>query len=139
MYSETWQKRWNSTAARRKRECLALNGGATNLTPFETSARLSYVNALFIAGTLGTLIAPALLESWAKLQWTQSQLGLVAALALATLAAGSLSGLYWQRRWSWRQVALGSLLLASLPRVMCVVGEDFARVCTARSAAGLAA
>jgi hypothetical protein len=77
MYSETWQKRWNSTAARRKRECLALNGGAMNVKRFDTLARLSYVNALFIVGTLGTLIAPALLESWAKLQWSQSQLGLV--------------------------------------------------------------
>jgi predicted MFS family arabinose efflux permease len=139
MYSETWQKRWNSTAARRKRECLALSGGAMNVKRFDTLARLFYVNALFIVGTLGTLIAPALLESWAKLQWSQSQLGLVAALELATLAAGSLSGLYWQRRWSWRQVALGSLLLGILANVACVVREDFVGVCTARSAAGLSA
>jgi hypothetical protein len=121
MYSETWQKRWNSTAARRKRECRALSGGAMNVKRFDTLARLCYVNALFIVGTLGTLIAPALLESWAKLQWSQSQLGLVAALELATLAAGSLSGLYWRRRWSWRQVASGSLLLAILANAACVV------------------
>src|SRR5258708_2984468 len=56
MYSETWQKRWNSTAARRKRECLALSGHAMNLKRFDTLARRCYVNALFIVGTLGTLI-----------------------------------------------------------------------------------
>jgi len=116
-----------------------LSGGAMNAERFDTLARLCYVNALFIVGTLGTLIAPALLESWAKLQWSQSQLGLVAALELATLAAGSLSGLYWQRRWSWRQVAFGSLLLAILANVACAVREDFVSVCAARSAAGLAA
>lgn len=110
-----------------------------NTKRFDTPARLCYVNALFIVGTLGTLIAPALLESWARLQWSQSQLGLVAALELATLAAGSLSGLYWQRRWSWRQVALGSLLLAILANVACMVREDFVSVCIARSAAGLSA
>src|ERR1700722_3752897 len=110
-----------------------------NVKRFDTLARLCYVNALFIVGTLGTLIAPALLESWARLQWSQSQLGLVAALELATLAAGSLSGLYWQRRWSWRQVALGSLLLAILANVACMVREDFVSVCIARSAAGLSA
>lgn len=60
---------------------------------FDTLARLIYVNALFIVGTLGTLIAPALLES------------------------GSLSGLYWQRRWSWRQVAL----VATLEGIVCGV------------------
>ncbi len=106
---------------------------------FDTLARLTYVNALFIVGTLGTLIAPALLESWATLHWSQSQLGLVAALELATLATGSLSGLYWQRRWSWRQVALGALLLAILANLACMVREDYFSVCIARSAAGLSA
>ena len=59
MYSETRQKRWNSTAARRKRECLALSGGALNVRRFDTFARLCYVNALFrgwtpIGGQKGT-------------------------------------------------------------------------------------
>jgi hypothetical protein len=47
---------------------------------FDLLRRLIYVNALFIVGTLGTLITPAILESWATLQWSQSKLGLVAAL-----------------------------------------------------------
>ena len=79
-----------------------------NTARFDLLGRLIYVNALFIVGTLGTLITPAILESWAALQWSQSQLGLVAALELVALASGSLSGLYWQRRWPWRQVALVS-------------------------------
>ena len=105
---------------------------------FDLLGRLIYVNALFIVGTLGTLITPAILESWATLQWSQGQLGLVAALELVTLASGSLSGLYWQRRWPWRRVALVSLVLAIVANLACVIEHRFVIVCIARSAAGLA-
>jgi predicted MFS family arabinose efflux permease len=109
-----------------------------NVARFDPVGRLVYVNALFIVGTLGTLIAPAILESWATLQWSESQLGQVAALELVALASGSLSGLYWQRRWSWRRVALVSLLLAIVANLACVIQHGFVMVCIARSAAGLA-
>ena len=116
----------------------SVSGSAINVARFDPLGRLIYVNALFIVGTLGTLITPAILESWATLQWSQSQLGLVAALELVTLASGSLSGLYWQRRWSWRHVALVSLVLAIVANLACVVQYGFVVVCIARSAAGLA-
>jgi predicted MFS family arabinose efflux permease len=109
-----------------------------NVARFDPVGRLVYVNALFIVGTLGTLIAPAILESWATLQWSESRLGQVAALELVALASGSLSGLYWQRRWSWRRVALVSLLLAIVANLACVIQHGFVMVCIARSAAGLA-
>jgi len=105
---------------------------------FDLFGRLIYVNALFIVGTLGTLITPAILEAWATLQWSQTQLGLVAALELATLASGSLSGLYWQRRWPWRHVGLVSLVLAIVANLACVIQHGFVIVCIARSAAGFA-
>src|SRR5580698_351507 len=111
---------------------------AISAARFDTFGRLVYVNALFIVGTLGTLISPALLESWAALHWSESQLGQVAALELVTLALGSLSGLYWQRRWSWRQVAFVSLVLAIIANLACVVLHSFAIVCIARSVAGFA-
>jgi predicted MFS family arabinose efflux permease len=114
------------------------SGSEMSAARFDTFARLVYVNALFIVGTLGTLIAPALLESWAALHWSESQLGQVAALELVTLASGSLSGLYWQRRWSWRQVAFVSLVLAIIANLACVVLHSFAIVCIARSVAGFA-
>ena len=138
MLSEAWGNGSNSTAARPERRNL-LSGDAMNVKRFDALPRLIYVNAVFIVGTLGTLITPAVLESWAKLRWSQSQLGLVAALELATLATGSLSGLYWQRRWPWRRVALGSLLLAIFANLACVIRNDFVSVCFARSAAGLSA
>jgi predicted MFS family arabinose efflux permease len=115
-----------------------VRGSAMTVTRFDLLGRLIYVNALFIVGTLGTLITPAILESWATLQWSQSQLGLVAALELVTLASGSLSGLYWQRRWPWRHVALVSLVLAIVANLACVMQHGFVIVCIARSAAGLA-
>jgi predicted MFS family arabinose efflux permease len=106
--------------------------------PFDAPERIAYVNALFIIGTLGTLITPALLAVWGpRLHWTQSQLGLAAAVELVTLALGSLSGLYWQRRWDWRFVAMGALLLAMLGNLACVRLDDFAGVCAARAASGL--
>jgi predicted MFS family arabinose efflux permease len=111
---------------------------AMTVARFDLLGRLIYVNALFIVGALGTLITPAILESWTTLQWSQSQLGLVAALELVTLASGSLSGLYWQRRWPWRRVALASLVLAIVANLACVIEHGFVIVCIARSAAGLA-
>ena len=78
---------------------------------FDSLPRLVYVNALFIIGTLGTLITPAMLEGWSHLRWTPTQLGVAAAIELAGLSVGSLSGLYWQTRWPWRRVALPALLV----------------------------
>jgi len=106
---------------------------------FDSLPRLAYVNALFIIGTIGTLITPAMLESWAQLHWSATRLGAVAAIELAGLAAGSLSGLYWQRRWHWRQVALASILVAIVGNAACVIAKDFAGVCVLRSLVGVSA
>jgi predicted MFS family arabinose efflux permease len=95
------------------------------------------VNALFVIGTLGTLITPVLFAAWAHLNWPPSRLGLVAATELATLAAGSLSGLYWQRRWNWHRITLAALLVTSLANGVCMVSDDFVTVCVARGLAGL--
>jgi MFS transporter, DHA1 family, inner membrane transport protein len=112
--------------------------GVRRARTFDAPERITYVNALFIIGTLGTLITPALLEVWGpRLHWTQSQLGLAAAAELVTLALGSLSGLYWQRRWDWRFVATGALLLAVLGNLACMRLDDFVGVCIARAASGL--
>ena len=104
---------------------------------FDSLGRLAYVNALFIIGTLGTLITPALLDGWAQLNWSATRLGTIAAIELAGIALGSLSGLYWQRRWRWRQVALPSILVAIAANAACVVVKDFAGVCVLRALVGL--
>jgi predicted MFS family arabinose efflux permease len=104
---------------------------------FDSLPSLAYANALFIIGTLGTLITPALLETWTQLHWTPTQLGVVAAMELAGLAVGSLSGLYWQRRWRWRHVALISILLAILGNFACTAVTDFTSVCVLRGLVGL--
>jgi predicted MFS family arabinose efflux permease len=100
-------------------------------------SRLAYVVALFTMGTLGTLITPAMLDGWAQLNWTASRLGAVAAIELAGLALGSLSGLYWQRRWRWRQVALSSILVAIAGNGACVIVKDFAGICLLRGLVGV--
>jgi predicted MFS family arabinose efflux permease len=104
---------------------------------FDSFGRLAYVNALFIIGTLGTLITPALLDGWAQLNWSATRLGAIAAIELAGIGLGSLSGLYWQRRWRWRQVALPSILVAIAANAACVVVKDFAGVCVLRALVGL--
>ena len=104
---------------------------------FDSLPRLAYVNALFIIGTIGTLITPAMLDGWAQLHWSATRLGAVAAIELAGLAAGSLSGLYWQRRWDWRPVALASILAAIAGNAACVMVKDFAGVCVLRALVGV--
>jgi predicted MFS family arabinose efflux permease len=95
------------------------------------------VNALFIIGTLGTLITPAMLDSWAQWKWTATQLGTIAATELAGLALGSLSGLYWQRRWAWRQVAWPCILIGVAGNAACVAVNGFGAVCLLRGLVGL--
>jgi predicted MFS family arabinose efflux permease len=104
---------------------------------FDSLPRLAYVNVLFIIGTLGTLITPAMLEGWSHLHWTPTQLGAVAAIELAGLAAGSLSGLYWQTRWRWRRVALTSLIVGVAGNVACMVVKDYTGVCVLRALVGV--
>jgi predicted MFS family arabinose efflux permease len=104
---------------------------------FDSLPSLAYVNALFIIGTLGTLITPAMLEGWAHLNWSATRLGAVAAIELAGLALGSLSGLYWQRRWRWRPVALPSILVAIAGNLACMMMKDFFGVCVLRALVGL--
>ena len=104
---------------------------------FDSLPRLAYVNALFIIGTIGTLITPAMLDGWAQLNWSATRLGIVAAIELGGLALGSLSGLYWQRRWRWRRVAFPSILVAIAGNAACVVVKDFAAVCVLRALVGV--
>jgi predicted MFS family arabinose efflux permease len=104
---------------------------------FDSLPCLAYVNALFIIGTLGTLITPAMLEGWAHLRWTAAQLGVVAAMELAGLAAGSLSGLYWQTRWRWRRVALPALIVGIAGNAACMVVKDYTGVCVLRALVGV--
>ena len=104
---------------------------------FDSLPRLAYVNALFIIGTIGTLITPAMLDGWAQLNWSATRLGAVAAIELAGLALGSLSGLYWQRRWRWRHVALPSILVAIAGNAACLLVKDFAGVCVLRALVGV--
>lgn len=105
---------------------------------FDSLPCLAYANALFIVGTLGTLITPAMLEAWAPHHWGTTRLGVVAGVELAGLAAGSLSGLWWQRRWNWRRVAVVSLIAAIAGNAACVFVDGYFTVCAARLAVGLA-
>lgn len=104
---------------------------------FDTLPRIAYVNGLFIIGSLGTLITPALFESWSPYGWTPMELGQLAATELAALAVGLLSGLYWQRRWNWRHISLSALLAAVAGNLVCILRHDFAAVCLARGIVGL--
>ncbi len=105
---------------------------------FDAAGRMAYVNALFIVGSLGTLITPAVLESWSRLNWGAERLGLVAGIELACLGLGSLSGLYWQRYWSWRIVTVASLVAGVAGNAACLGTDSFLLVCAARALVGSA-
>jgi MFS family permease len=115
-----------------------LNVQRTHKGSFDAPQRRAYVNALFIIGTLGTLISPALLTAWSTLHWSQSQLGLVAGIELAAMGAGSLTAVYWQRRWAWRPVTFVALLVAVLANAFCATSGDLIAVSIARGLVGLA-
>jgi hypothetical protein len=110
----------------------------SGLRAFDAPARMSYVNALFIIGSLGTLITPAVLESWSRLNWSAEGLGLIAGIELAGLGLGALSGLYWQQRWNWRTVAVPSLLAGVLGNLACLGADSYLVVCFARALVGIA-
>ena len=114
-----------------------MNETLSNPTRFDTLPRIAYVNALFIIGTLGTLITPAMFETWMPFHWTPTQLGLLAAIELAALALGSLSGLYWQRRWNWRRVAFCALLMSIIANMVSALWHGFPTTCVARGVVGL--
>ncbi|HVO47558.1 MAG TPA: MFS transporter [Steroidobacteraceae bacterium] len=105
---------------------------------FDAPERMSYVNALFIIGSLGTLITPAVLDAWSRLNWSAGRLGLIAGIELAGLALGSLTGLYWQRRWNWRAVTMPSLIVGIAGNVTCLGTDSFLMICAARAAVGMA-
>ena len=115
-----------------------MNARSRDLARFDSLPCLAYVNALFIIGTLGTLITPAMLEGWSHLHWSPTQLGGAAAVELAGVAVGSLSGLYWQTRWRWRRVALLALIAAIAGNAACMVVKDYTGVCILRALVGLA-
>lgn len=114
-----------------------MNTHASHAPRFDSLPRLVYVNALFIIGTIGTLITPAMLAGWSQLRWTSTQLGAVAAIELAGLAVGSLSGLYWQTRWRWHRVASLSLIAGIAGNAACMVVKDYTAVCVLRALVGV--
>src|SRR3984957_17797121 len=124
-------------ASRSHADAVLVNTLSSYSPRFASLPRLAYVNALLIIGTLGTLITPAMLEGWTHLRWTPTQLGAVAAIELAGLAAGSLSGLYWQTGWGWGRGAL-LFLLVGLKSSVCGWGVgDYVGLCVLRALVGV--
>ena len=106
-------------------------------TVFDPLPRSIYVTALFVIGTLSTLVTPALIDGWARrYDWSESQLGLAVAVELAALAAGSLSALIWQRRWNWRKMALLAIVLAVAGNLSGLTLSSFVSVCVSRFVCG---
>jgi predicted MFS family arabinose efflux permease len=108
-------------------------------TNFDAAPALACASALFILGTLSTLITPAVLQGWAgQFHWTESRLGGIATVELVGLALGSTSAFFWQRRARWRRIGRWSILVIVVTNAACVFSDSFMALCGLRFISGVA-
>ena len=106
---------------------------------FESVPALACASALFILGTLSTLITPALLQGWTtEFGWEEARLGWIAMIELAGLALGSVSAFFWQKRYNWRRVSGWSVVMIIATNAACTVMTSFSLLCAARLVSGAA-
>ena len=118
-------------------DAVLVNSHSLHEPRFDSLPRLVYVNALFIIGTLGTLITPAMLEGWSQLALDSH----TARRRRRNRTRGS------RRRFSIRLVlaatlalaprGVASLIVAIAGNAACVVVRDFTGVCVLRALVGM--
>jgi predicted MFS family arabinose efflux permease len=100
--------------------------------------QVGIMTSLFTLGPLSFLMMPVLMIGLTeRFHWSEAELGTLATIELGALAITSLSGLYWQRRWNWRVLAITadvSIIAANLASTRL---SSFTDLACARFAAGL--
>lgn len=107
---------------------------------FSAPASIAFVVAMFVVATIPTMVTPLLVDVWREaFGWSEADLGLVAALELGGFACGAASALYWQKRWSWRPLAAGALVVMAGANAACAFVDTLALMGTARLLCGIGA
>src|ERR1700736_3165856 len=73
-----------------------------------------------------------------RFHWSEARSGLLATIELGALAVASVSGLYWQRRWSWRWLAVVATLVIVVANLAATRASGFSGLACARVVAGAA-
>ncbi len=102
------------------------------------SLQVGIMTSLFTLGPLAFLMMPVLMIGLTeRFHWSEAELGTLATIELSGLAFTSLTGLYWQRRWNWRVLAITADVLIIAANLASTHLSSFAGLACARFAAGL--
>lgn len=115
-------------------------GASDRLAMFSAPSSIAYAVAIFVAATIPTLVTPLLVEVWHEsFGWSEADLGLIAGVELGGFALGALTALYWQKRWNWRWVAAGGLIVMAAANAVCAVIDLLPLMGAARFLCGVGA
>jgi MFS transporter, DHA1 family, inner membrane transport protein len=93
--------------------------------------------SLLAIGPLALAMMPVLMIGLAeRFHWSEAKSGLLATIELGALALASISGLYWQRRWNWRWLAIAATLVIVVANLAATQVSGFAGLSCARLFAG---
>lgn len=108
------------------------------VTVAHRSLQVGIMTSLFTLGPLSFLMMPVLMIGLTeRFHWSEAELGTLATIELGALAITSLSGLYWQRRWNWRVLAITADVLIIAANLASTRLSSFTDLACARFAAGL--
>jgi MFS transporter, DHA1 family, inner membrane transport protein len=102
-----------------------------------SALQVGVMTSLMTIGPLSFAIMPVLMIGLAeRFHWSEAKCGLLATIELGALALASISGLYWQRRWNWRRLAIAATLLIVVANLAATQVSGFAGLAGARFTAG---
>jgi predicted MFS family arabinose efflux permease len=102
-----------------------------------SSLQVGVMTSLMTIGPLSFAIMPVLMIGLTeRFHWSEAKCGLLATIELGALALSSISGLYWQRRWNWRRLAIAATLLIVVANLAATQLSGFTGLAGARLIAG---
>jgi predicted MFS family arabinose efflux permease len=95
------------------------------------------MTSLLTIGPLALAMMPVLMIGLdERFHWSLAKSGLLATMELGALALASISGVYWQRLWNWRWLAIAATLLIVVANLAATQVSGFTGLCCARLVAG---
>ena len=105
---------------------------------YDTRLRIGIFTALGIAGPVGFLISPFIVEMMgSRFGWNEQQLGGLASAELAGLAVASMTALFWAKKAPWRPVILVCLIGLVLGNLMSIKITEYVPLISLRFVLGL--
>ena len=102
-----------------------------------SSLQVGVMTSLLTIGPLALAMMPVLMIGLAeRFHWSEAKAGLLATIELGSLALASISGLYWQRRWNWRWLAIAATIVIVVANLAATQASGFGGLSCARLVAG---